>query len=208
MVPEVPDVATTGNVLFNNRMRNNISNIMTGYGFSEVFTLSLTDKQVQYSFMNLKEQEHMDLGFTAEKSINMIRTWLLPEIMRCLVENRNRPFPQKMFEIDNVVLPDKKADVRCANHLRFAGAVSDTVADITRIRQTIEGLLDILGIKYSLEAKDHNSFIPGRCASIIVEGKELGFMGELHPKVLDSFGIIMPTAAFEIDFEMLLKLLE
>ena len=206
--PELPSVSTVGNVLFKNRMKKKISDIMVAFGFSEVFTLSLTDKQSQYSNMNVKEQEHMNLGYSAEKSLNMIRTQLLPEVIKCLVENRNREYPQKVFEIEHVVIPDKKEDVRCKTLMMMAGAISDSTSDITMIHQPIEALLDMLGINYTVSEKEHSSFVAGRCVAIRIKDRELCHLGELHPKVLENFGIVMPTAAFELDFEMLLDTLK
>ena len=44
---------------------------------------------------------------------------------------------------------------------------------------------------------------PGRAASIVANGEEIGFVGELHPKVDDELGFPHHTAAFEIDLTAL-----
>jgi len=206
-VPESIKVSTTGDVLFPNRLKRKVSEIMLGLGFSEVLTFSLTDTASQYNNMLIKEQPHVKLGFSADKSLNMVRTWLLPEVLKAFIGNRNKEFPQKIFEIEHVVLPDKNFDVNSKTVWRMCFAISDSNADFTRIRQPVEALFEILGIPYSLKEYNHSSFVPGRCAAIMCNNKELGFFGELHPQVLENFNIIMPTVACEIDFEELIKLI-
>ena len=46
-----------------------------------------------------------------------------------------------------------------------------------------------------------NWFIDGRVAEIFLEGKSLGFLGEIHPKILKNWKIKMPLALFEIELE-------
>ena len=51
-------------------------------------------------------------------------------------------------------------------------------------------------------------FIEGRVASIKIDDKEIGFVGEIHPKILKNWKIKMPVAIFEIKLEEILKRLE
>jgi phenylalanyl-tRNA synthetase beta chain len=48
-------------------------------------------------------------------------------------------------------------------------------------------------------------FIPGRAAAILFNGKPAGVFGELHPELLENWGVTMPGAAAEIDLETLLQ---
>ncbi|MEM7826015.1 MAG: hypothetical protein QW451_00060, partial [Candidatus Aenigmatarchaeota archaeon] len=51
--------------------------------------------------------------------------------------------------------------------------------------------------------EEHPSFIEGRTAKILVEGKKVGIIGEIHPSVLENWKLEMPVAAFEIDLSFL-----
>ena len=46
-------------------------------------------------------------------------------------------------------------------------------------------------------------FIEGRCGKLVSGGKCVGLFGEVHPSVLESWGITMPTVACEIDLDLL-----
>jgi phenylalanyl-tRNA synthetase beta chain len=61
-----------------------------------------------------------------------------------------------------------------------------------------------LGKEYSLEESSDPRFIPGRQARVIYGGTAIGVYGELHPAVLEAFGITMPSAGGEIDLDALL----
>jgi len=38
-----------------------------------------------------------------------------------------------------------------------------------------------------------------------VKGARVGVFGEVHPAVLEAFGVVMPCAAGELDLDMLLE---
>ena len=50
-----------------------------------------------------------------------------------------------------------------------------------------------------LKKLDNKTLIPGRQAEVLIDKKEIGFIGEIHPQVLENFKIQMPTCALEID---------
>jgi phenylalanyl-tRNA synthetase beta chain len=56
-----------------------------------------------------------------------------------------------------------------------------------------------LGISYTVEESKDDAFIDGRRADIIVNGKNVGVFGEIHPAVLTAFELEHPVAAFELD---------
>jgi phenylalanyl-tRNA synthetase beta chain len=59
-----------------------------------------------------------------------------------------------------------------------------------------------------LEPTSHPSFIEGRVGKILTGGRDLGLIGELHPRVLANWQIAMPCAVFELvlDFRTELSL--
>jgi len=62
----------------------------------------------------------------------------------------------------------------------------------------------MLGKDCAIEKAAHPSFIPGRVAKILIGNKDAGLIGELHPKVLENWQLIMPVSVFEIDVNLLL----
>lgn len=204
----LPEVATTANVLFPNRLRRQLSDIMIGLSFQEVFTLALTDKEEQFTKMNIKEEDYMKLGHSEEQSLNMIRKWLIPEGIKALVNNRNREIPQKVFEIGDVVIPDNEKDVLSRNEMKMSCLITSQTTDFTDIKQHLCALLESINIfNYTFKEEKHGSFIEGRCAKIFIEKNEIGIIGEINPQVLNNFSLENPTSAFEINVSSISKIL-
>jgi len=67
----------------------------------------------------------------------------------------------------------------------------------------VEAILKNLGYKMDVEERNDNAFIEGRCASVIVNGKEVGYFGEIKPAVIVNFGLEYPVIAFEINLSSL-----
>jgi phenylalanyl-tRNA synthetase beta chain len=52
--------------------------------------------------------------------------------------------------------------------------------------------------------KEHPSFLSGRCGAIISkDGTEVGIIGEVSPRVIKSWGLNLPAAAFEVEVSAL-----
>jgi len=68
----------------------------------------------------------------------------------------------------------------------------------------------MLGIKIELKEPEKvpGYFIDGRCAEIHIDGKTLGFSGEIHPRILKNWHIKMPVALFEINLEEIFEKLK
>ncbi len=77
-------------------------------------------------------------------------------------------------------------------------------ANFNIISSQIQTLMYYLSRDYTLEECEDPRFISGRVARILWQVKEVGVFGEIHPQVLENWGIEMPAIAGEIDIEELL----
>jgi phenylalanyl-tRNA synthetase beta chain len=81
------------------------------------------------------------------------------------------------------------------------------VMDFFDIKGVVEGLLKGLHIDNATYARaDHPSFHPGRSAKLVINGKDIGTFGELHPLVARAGGITdAPVMIAEFDLDALLS---
>jgi phenylalanyl-tRNA synthetase beta chain len=86
-------------------------------------------------------------------------------------------------------------------------AIAITPGNFTKLKQVVEYFSRMLDVKLKIEDCDETPehFIEGRVASVILDGKGIGFIGEVHPKVLGNFKLKMPVALFEIELDGILK---
>jgi phenylalanyl-tRNA synthetase beta chain len=59
------------------------------------------------------------------------------------------------------------------------------------------------GAEVETPATDHPSFIPGRVASVVVDGEAVGVVGELHPELVVEHDLELPVSAFEFRLDAL-----
>jgi phenylalanyl-tRNA synthetase beta chain len=199
--PTLPKMFTIGDKTLKSKVQQRVRELLVGLGFNEVMTFALTNLDDQYTKMLLEIPSWAPVIENAvEKYLNTVRTWILPELLKFLYANKSKEYPIKIFDADDVVEPDSDTETGYKNAFHVAIAISDSEVTYTNIRQVVEYLLDRLGIQYSLEESQHPSFIEGRQAKILVNDKEIGVMGELHPQVLENFRLEKPVAAAELDF--------
>ena len=55
----------------------------------------------------------------------------------------------------------------------------------------------------SFVAAEHPAFHPGRCAQVVVDGRAVGFVGELHPKWRQAYDLPQAPVLFELDAAIL-----
>jgi phenylalanyl-tRNA synthetase beta chain len=69
------------------------------------------------------------------------------------------------------------------------------------------GLLDLLGVRWRLIDGGPRFLHPGRAAEIVVDAREAGCLGELHPAVAASFGLdalARSPVVLELDLDVVL----
>ena len=79
-------------------------------------------------------------------------------------------------------------------------------ANFTQIKQILDGLFSAVDVKYEIKETEHGSFIDGRVGRVIVNNKEVAYIGEFNPKVLENFGLEIPVAVLELNLEELFRL--
>ncbi|QTH58905.1 phenylalanine--tRNA ligase subunit beta [Corynebacterium hindlerae] len=75
-----------------------------------------------------------------------------------------------------------------------------TYADAIEAAQVVARAADV---KLELENAEMLPWHPGRCAALKVDGKVVGYAGELHPQVLERAGLPARTCAMELDITAL-----
>jgi len=203
--PTIPTAITIGEKHPANRLSEIVRQIMTGLGFLEVMNFTLTNERIHYNFMRLKPKKPVRLANPVSAEYTIIRETLLPGLLKNLAENKHETYPQKLFEVSDVVKVDRRLETMCERRLHLAAVTCHSAANYTEIRSVCDAFLTNMRVEgwYIREAK-HPSFLEGRTAAIQVGRKQVGVLGEIHPEVLNNFEVENPTAALEIDLEWLI----
>jgi phenylalanyl-tRNA synthetase beta chain len=203
---EIPNVATIGEENRLEIFKNKIAEVMVGLGFLEVSNYCLTSKEILNDYMNVK----IDYVEVEESSTeyNALRTWLVPGLMKIFKENKHYEYPQKIFEIGTIFKKNNKEETGIEEALRIGFVSTHKDTNFTEVKQIIDVLFRSMNVGYEIIEVEHNSFIPGRVGRIVVKGKKVGYIGEIHPAVLERFGLKMPVSAFEINLSDLFVIIK
>ncbi|MEM0086681.1 MAG: phenylalanine--tRNA ligase subunit beta [Candidatus Micrarchaeaceae archaeon] len=177
-----------------------LSKTMLGLGFSEVMNTYLTNETLNFKNMLKKASNgsYVTIANAKTSSITMLRTWLIPSLMYNLSISEHDPMPHKIFELDMAF--NVRNNVVAEEH-HLACASEQPKQNFNDIKGVTEAILRSLNLKYELLPASDDSFIEGRCAKIVVDGREIGLFGEIHPAVLFNFGITESTMAMEINLD-------
>lgn len=128
---------------------------------------------------------------------SVMRTTVLPSMCEVVARNYNYRNPEAaLFEIGTEYIVTGE-DTLPLEPVRLAVGMYGNGTDFYSVKGVVEELLDTLGIsEYEIEAAGEDcgfdevsAFHPGRVAVAKVDGKPLAVFGELHPDVLETYGI-------------------
>ena len=208
------ELPTTGSVRPEQRLLDIAREFMIGLGYQEIMTYTLTNPESLINKMNLIEFEDWVVHFgriveiSNPKIVTMtcLRNWLLPSLMEFLSNNQSVEFPQKIFELGKVTLLDTKSETKTRDEEWLAAAISHANASFSEIKSAMDAFFTNLGVNWQIKATTHSSFIEGRVGAAIVNGANVGVLGEVHPQVLGAWKLENPTAAFEINVQKTIKI--
>ncbi len=184
-------------------------NSLAAQGLFEIYTYSFVSPQV-YNKICLKAENPLR---NAIKIINplgeensIMRTTLIPNMMDVLSRNYSRKvLAGNFFELSKVYLGDHFSEENLADERENLAIGMYGNVDIFDLKGIIENLLSRLNIKrYRFVNSTHDSLHPGRTAELLVNNKRVGYIGEVHPEVLDNYELPVRAYVAELNFEELL----
>jgi len=203
----IPNVATIGEEdpleVFARKLRE----ILVGLQMLETKNYHLTTKEDLVEKMHLTENTAIPLK-NALGEHNHLRNWIIPNLLRVLTDNQHHEYPQNLFEIGRTFTRNKKTETGIEEKEHLAISLCHEKVDFTEIRQVLDTLFSALALEYSVKETEHSSFIRGRVGGITIAGTEIGFIGEIAPAVLATWGLLMPVAAIELDVEKLFEIVK
>ena len=203
MEPTLPEFTLYGNQSRQNHYFDKIRQALVGMGLIENINFILSNKDIHLRRMKIEKSDFFTVNNSKSEEHDILRRSLLPTLLFSLSKNIHEEYPQKLFEIGPVFVPEQenseKWNLCCAT--AFNGVT------FTEIRGILQTLMEIcLGTTFETKAAEHSSFISGRSADIFYKGKTVGQIGEVSPLLIDSFKIKMPVAAFDLDLTELLQI--
>ncbi|WP_411967532.1 phenylalanine--tRNA ligase subunit beta [Haloferax sp. YSSS75] len=208
--PRYPDVGTVGQRHERSRLEDAARTSLVGLGFEDLLNFHMISEEENYERMGVEVGSDV-LGGGEPASITepysedytMLRTWVLPSLTMVLENNTHRAYPQDLAEIGHVAHRDDSENTRVAEARHVAAVLARHDATYEDAKARLATLCRDFDVELETPATEHPSFIPGRTAAVVIDGEEVGIVGELHPSVIVGHDLELPVAAFEFDLSAL-----
>ncbi len=136
---------------------------------------------------------------------SLMRTTSLPAMLEIVSRNYNyRAASLRMFEQACIYLPkvtDGKADLSDLPDERKILTMALYGGDFFTMKGSLESILrdmNIKGVRF-IPCKTNPSYHPGRCAQVFCQDQLIGYVGQVHPVVLNNYDIGVETYVAELD---------
>jgi len=192
---------------------------LASLGYQETINFSFVEEHWEHELAG--NPNPIKLLNPIASQMSVMRSSLLGSLLQVLKFNLDRKAPRvNVFELGRVFLRDaqvQNTDTTVAGFsqpMRVAGLAygpraslnwsqSDKAVDFFDIKGDVEALLAPLQAVFV--SASHPAMHPGRCASVSVGGKAIGFVGELHPQWRQGYDLALAPLLFELELDAVLQ---
>jgi phenylalanyl-tRNA synthetase beta chain len=198
-------------------LRERVRDLLAAAGMQEVINYSLTTLEALQRVLapeELAARPPLRMANPLSADLEYLRTTLRASLLQTIAGNlRHREGECALFEAARVYLPAGEGLPQEQEHV--VGAVSgqhedrwgrptDEGVDFYDAKGYLEELFSGLGVAPALVEADVFGMVPGRTAEVQAEGRVIGVLGQVHPRVATAFDIARDVYLFEVVLDELL----
>lgn len=138
--------------------------------------------------------------------MNVMRSTLISSLVDALISNLNRKQPRvRLFELAKVFhrelagfsQPTKLSGLAWGPRYAEQWALKTERVDFYDVKTDVEALIAPRSARFT--PVQHPALHPGRAAAVIIDGKQVGVLGELHPRWVQAYDLPSAPVVFELD---------
>ncbi|GFM56575.1 phenylalanine--tRNA ligase beta subunit [Pseudomonas cichorii] len=181
--------------------------LLVARGYQEAITYSFIDPKL-FELFNPGVQPLL-LANPISNDMAAMRSSLWPGLVKALQHNLNRQQDRvRMFEsglrfvgqLEGLKQEPMLAGVVCGSRLPEGWAQGRDAVDFFDVKADVEAVLGFAGAlgEFTFSAGQHPALHPGQTARIERDGREVGFLGAIHPELAKALGLDRPVFVFEL----------
>lgn len=186
---------------------NTIRTQMIGLGFNEVINYSLINKETIHTYVPTN-QDVIEVLSPLSDDKKALRHSLVNGLVHNVGYHLSRQMDDlKFFEMGSTYFTGSEPMMLSAiingKYVSNSLEKNEIISDYLLIKGVLENITDKLGVE--LEFKKENTipgYHPGICAKVIYQKETIGYIGKIHPTILED------AFAFEINLEKILTSIE
>mmetsp|Transcript_14943 Transcript_14943/g.23657 ORF Transcript_14943/g.23657 Transcript_14943/m.23657 type:complete len:598 (-) Transcript_14943:248-2041(-) len=195
-----------------NKFTELLRGVLSQAGYMEVLTFALCAKKEIFDYIRTPDdgKTAITLSNPRVEGFNIMRTCLLPGLLKTISESAGYRKPIRIFEVSDICLLDNTTETGAKQRRHLSALWCDTKSGLENIQSLLRRVMDMNGVSfdsknsgkgYYLKESSNPAYFQGRRADVYVDGKCIGTLGIVHPEVLDNFNVKSPCSAIELDIE-------
>jgi len=197
IVPQKIEMNVVGSELKEAKVNDFVREGCVGLGLQEVMTYNLTSVQIQAINMLFEKEELIEIANPVSNNFGVLRKRLSAQLLDFLSKNKDKEYPQKIFEVGTCLELDSKEEHGIKQSYNVSCAITHSNVNFTEIKSVLVSLCQYLG-KECIVKKKQFCFLSENSAEVIIDGKK-GFVGEVKKEVIEAFGLRKPVCVFEFE---------
>jgi phenylalanyl-tRNA synthetase beta chain len=203
--PERPGDFTVGRLAPITLFSRQVKEILVGMGYQEMIYNYLGSRRDLVENMRGDGRRIIRIANPMTENYEYLRDSVLASLMASESVSGHSVYPHRIFEIGKVAYLNGAENYGTSTR-QYAGFLhADRDASFNTAAGQMQTLFYYLSREYDVEESGDPRFIPGRAAAVRYKGKKIGVFGEIHPGVLENWGITVPCTAGEIDLDSLIE---
>ncbi|MDR2617564.1 MAG: phenylalanine--tRNA ligase subunit beta [Treponema sp.] len=202
--PERPSDFTIGRLTPVTSFSRRVKEILVGMGYQEMIYNYLGSRKDLVEKMRGSGERIIRISNPMTENYEYVRDSVLASLMASESVSGHSAYPHRIFEIGKVAYRDEAENYGTATRQYLGFLHADRDANFNVAASQLQTLFYYISREYEVEESADSRFIPGRAAAILFKGKSIGVFGELHPEVLENWGVTIPCTAGEIAIDALL----
>ncbi|MBD3670380.1 MAG: phenylalanine--tRNA ligase subunit beta [Gammaproteobacteria bacterium] len=184
--------------------------LLVARDYQEVITYSFVDPELQAILEPGVKGVSLSNPISSEMSV--MRTSLLPGLVATVRHNLNRQQSRvRIFEsglkfigsVNDMIQEGVLGGALCGGRYPEQWGVEAARVDYFDIKGDVEALLATHGGEVEFRPMNHPAMHPGQSAEVVLDGKAVGYLGALHPAVLQKLDLDQAVFVFELDLASL-----
>jgi phenylalanyl-tRNA synthetase beta chain len=190
-----------------------IRDMLVSREFNEAITYSFVDPDKQLKLH--PEADALILPHPISKDMSAMRVSLWTGLLESVSKNQKRQQPRvRLFETGLRFIKDEQAENGINQQAMLSGVIIGNLneqhwgiesrqVDFFDLKADLESVLDLCAdsISFEFKAEKHSALHPGQSAGIYRNGKNIGYIGALHPNHAKPFAIKGTPIVFEVELE-------
>jgi len=201
--PVWPERFTPGRLATLTLLEDRVRELMIGLGFEEIIANVLSSRADVTTRVRLDGADVVAIENPMSESYAALRPSLLASLLAVEERSAKTAYPHRVFEVGEAVVRDEGENHASRTVSLIGALVAHPEARFSDLHSVLSWLGFYLDVSTELRPLDRGCFLPGRGAEVVVDGHAIGILGELHPEVLESWGVKMPASYLELRVDAL-----